>query len=250
MSMFKKIKNQLSTRFYSKNKESEEWCGTICPKIKKILDKNAEMANNCQALPSGKGIFTVLGLRGEYKVDINKYTCSCKACQLIGIPCRHGISCLRGERIKPENVVSPCYSIAAFKKVYGEVIMPCRDPREWEKVNAAPILPPLYEKHVGRPSNKRKKNPVETDEGKLSKHGAVSHCSICRSVDHNKKTCPEKGRQEQQDEARQGEQQEAGQVQQGEAVQGQNSIPRHIAKKAKLPVKRRISSTDQVTITR
>ena len=83
--------------------------------------------------------------------------------------------------------------------------MPCRDPREWEKVNAAPILPPLYEKHVGRPSNKRKKNPVETDEGKLSKHGAVSHCSICRSVDHNKRTCPEKGRQEQQDEARQGE---------------------------------------------
>ena len=144
MSMFKKIKNQLSTRFYSKNKESEEWCGTICPKIKKILDKNAEMANNCQALPSGKGIFTGLGLRGKYKVDINKYTCSCKAWQLTGIPCRHGISCLRGERIKPENVVSPCYSIAAFKKVYGEVIMPCRDPREWEKMNAAPILPPLY----------------------------------------------------------------------------------------------------------
>lgn len=125
MSMFKKIKNQLSTRFYSKNKESEEWCGTICPKIRKILDKNAEMANNCQALPSGKGIFTVLGLRGEYKVDINKYTCSCRAWQLTGIPCRHGISCLRGERIKPEDVVSPCYSIAAFKKVYGEVIMPC-----------------------------------------------------------------------------------------------------------------------------
>ena len=92
MSMFKKIKNQLSTRFYSKNKESEEWSGTICPKFKKLLDKNAEMANNCQALPSGKGIFTVLGLRGEYKVDINKYTCSCKAWQLTGIPCRHGMS--------------------------------------------------------------------------------------------------------------------------------------------------------------
>ncbi|XP_010240776.1 uncharacterized protein LOC104585551 [Brachypodium distachyon] len=39
LSMLEKIKNKLMTRFYSKNKECEEWAGNICPKIRKKLDK-------------------------------------------------------------------------------------------------------------------------------------------------------------------------------------------------------------------
>lgn len=145
-------------------------------------------------------------------VDINKKECSCRAWQVTGIPCMHGISCLKHERIKPEDVVSPCYSLVAFKNSYGEVIMPCRDQREWEKMNGAAISPPVYEKHVGMPSKKRKKFFVETKEGRLSRHGIVSHCSICRSTEHNKRKCPDKRRQGHQTEAGQGEQAEAGQV--------------------------------------
>ena len=110
----KKIKDQLMTRFYSKSREPEEWCGSICPKIRKKLDKNIEFSNNYEALPAAEHLFKVIGLFGEYEVDIKKKECSCRAWQLSGIPCRHGIACLRHENINPEDVVNKCYSIEAF----------------------------------------------------------------------------------------------------------------------------------------
>jgi hypothetical protein len=38
--------NQLMIRFVSKRKEIEDMCGTICPKIRKKLDKNIDFAVN------------------------------------------------------------------------------------------------------------------------------------------------------------------------------------------------------------
>ena len=113
--------------------EPEEWCGTICPKIKKKLDKIIDFSNNYQALPAGQHIFKVIGLYGEYEVNLLKMECTCRAWQLSGIPCRHACACLRHERIKPEEMVHTCYRISAFKVAYAQVIMPCSDPRVWEK---------------------------------------------------------------------------------------------------------------------
>lgn len=74
--------------------------------------------------------------------------------------------------------------------------MPCRDERSWQKVNGIEVRPPQYEKHVGRPSKKRRQNPVEMEEGaKMSRHGTISHCSVCNSTEHNKRKCPNKGQQ-------------------------------------------------------
>uniref|UniRef100_A0A8R7UUS5 SWIM-type domain-containing protein n=1 Tax=Triticum urartu TaxID=4572 RepID=A0A8R7UUS5_TRIUA len=129
------------TRFYSKNVEAEEMCGSICPKIRKKLNKNIDMSNNCTTLPAGQHIFHVKGMIGEYEVNIQKEECSCRAWQLSGIPCRHGAECLRYERIKPEVVVNKCYSIGAFKAAYGKVIMPCSDPRVWPRTNGPPVAP-------------------------------------------------------------------------------------------------------------
>ena len=126
------------TRFYSKNVEAEEMCGSICPKIRKKLNKNIDMSNNCTTLPARQHIFHVKGMIGEYEVNIQKEECSCRAWQLSGIPCRHGAACLRYERIKPEVVVNKCYSIEAFKAAYGKVIMPCSDPRVWPRTNGPP----------------------------------------------------------------------------------------------------------------
>ena len=170
-------------------------CGQICPKIRKKLDKNINMSNNCTALPAGQHIFHVKGMVGEYDVNIQKEECSCRAWQLSGIPCRHGVACLRHERIKPEDVVNKCYSIDAFKAAYGKVIMPCSDPRVWPKTNGPQMLPPNYEKKVGRPGKKRKKNPLEEDNGtRMSRHGIIGHCSVCNQPGHNKRKCPELGR--------------------------------------------------------
>jgi hypothetical protein len=57
------------------------------------------------------------------------------------------------------------------------------------------MRPPKYDKQVGRPSKKRKKNPLEEEDGtRLSRHGVVGHCSVCNGTDHNKRKCPKLGR--------------------------------------------------------
>jgi hypothetical protein len=58
-SMFDKVNNQLMVSHYNKNLESDEWCGPICLKIRKKLDKQVEISNNCFATPTLKGVFHV-----------------------------------------------------------------------------------------------------------------------------------------------------------------------------------------------
>jgi hypothetical protein len=51
MSMLQKIKGQLMTRFYSKQKElTEKWTGPVCPKIRKKLLQNSYFSNMCFVL--------------------------------------------------------------------------------------------------------------------------------------------------------------------------------------------------------
>ena len=59
LSMPQRVKQQLMTRYFSKQKEYEGFVGTICPKIRKKVAKNAEFANVCYALLAGQGIFQV-----------------------------------------------------------------------------------------------------------------------------------------------------------------------------------------------
>ncbi|KAM0861761.1 hypothetical protein ACQ4PT_045688 [Festuca glaucescens] len=190
----KKIMNQLMIRFVSKRKETEDMCGTICPKIRKKLDKNIDFAVNYGASPAVEQLFKVEGLCGEYEVNIQKLECTCRAWQLSGIPCRHACAVFRHERIKPESVVHKCYSIDAFKAAYGQIIMPCSDPKVWPKMNGPAMRPPKFDKQVGRPSKKRRRSALEEEVGtRMSRHGIVGHCSICNSIEHNKRKCPRRG---------------------------------------------------------
>lgn len=149
--------------------------------------------HNCFPRGAGQQIFKVKGITWDYIVNILKRECSCRRWQLTGIPCHHSVSCFRHERISPESMVHTCYSLTAFKNAYCEIIMPCRDQREWEKTNGCLVQPPVYTKHVGRPATKRKKAPEEKN-GKLTRDGTIQHCSVCFSTQHNKRKCPDLGR--------------------------------------------------------
>lgn len=197
LSMLQRIKSQLMTRHYNKQQEvAEKWQDLeVCPKIRKKVAKNAEYANTCYVLPAGQGIFQVQDRHNQYNVDIYGKHCDCRRWDLIGIPCSHAISCLRHERIPQESVLPHCYSIQAFKEAYGFNIWPCNDKRKWVEVGGPEILPPVYEKRVGRPPKARRKAPHEvhrSNGNKLSKHGVTIHCSHCGDSGHNIATCEKK----------------------------------------------------------
>lgn len=66
LSMMERIRTQVMNIIIGKQTEVEKWSGTICPKIKK-LEKNAEMANTCYAIPAGMGMFVSSG-RQEFSM--------------------------------------------------------------------------------------------------------------------------------------------------------------------------------------
>ena len=66
VSMLEKIKNQLMTRFYTKNQEVEEMGGTVCPKIRKKLVKFEDLSNNYFALSAGKGLLLLGSIKLTY----------------------------------------------------------------------------------------------------------------------------------------------------------------------------------------
>jgi len=68
LSMFEKIRGQLMTRYYNKQKELEQMQGSVCPKIRKKVLKNSEYANLCFALPAGAGVFQVQSRDYQYRV--------------------------------------------------------------------------------------------------------------------------------------------------------------------------------------
>ncbi|KAM0832338.1 hypothetical protein ACQ4PT_064967 [Festuca glaucescens] len=197
LSMFERIKGQIMTRNYNKQKEEEKWPGVVCPKIKKRVLKNVELSNNCYADGAGDGLFAVYDMVSstpvDYIVDLKTKTCTCSRWQKSGIPCPHVASVARKDGIDPLSLVDNCYSIEMHKRAYGNIVYPCKDKSEWEKMGGPTILPPSYKKHVGRPTKNRRKAPGEVDcrgGGKrMSRHGVIMHCSHCGRPDHNRNGC-------------------------------------------------------------
>lgn len=89
-------------------------------------------------------------------------------------------------------MVHECYSSASFLKAYGPKIWPTSDKSMWTKVQGHQVMPPVYEKKVGRPPKNRRKQPHEV-EGKfgpkMSKHGTIINCSYCGTEGHNRAGC-------------------------------------------------------------
>jgi hypothetical protein len=59
-------------------------------------------------------------------------------------------------------------------------------------MNGPKVLPPVYEKKVGRPPKSRKKQPFEVpgkDGPKLSRHGITILCTHCLEASHNTNGC-------------------------------------------------------------
>lgn len=68
--------------------------------------------------------------------------------------------------------------------------MPCSGERHWPKKDF-PLNPQPVKVGPGRPKKNRRKDPSEHPKkpGKLTRHCTKMTCNVCKSKDHNKRTC-------------------------------------------------------------
>uniref|UniRef100_A0ACD5V2X7 Uncharacterized protein n=1 Tax=Avena sativa TaxID=4498 RepID=A0ACD5V2X7_AVESA len=180
-------------RILSKQRESENWTGRICPKIRKKIEKFIEWSDPCMVSPGGNHLFSVSSheLERTYSVDMKSRTCDCRRWQLTGIPCHHAIACCRTANINPESLVHSCYTVDTYNKAYGFNLAPLIGRVFWKKTGGVVVHPPLFTKVMGRPKKNRRKAPEEIIKKgvkNFTKAGVTIHCSVCGRSDHNKRT--------------------------------------------------------------
>ncbi|XP_074314199.1 uncharacterized protein LOC141649406 [Silene latifolia] len=196
--MLEDIRTMLMQRLVTKKNEMEQVGGVICPKIQEMLEVEKEKAAYCTPLPSRPILYQVKDGNGggidELKVNLADRTCTCRKWDVTGVPCCHAIAAIFDIHAEAGDFVHEAYRKTTYLRAYNYPIVPCPGERHWPKVDA-PMIPPPIKVGPGRPRKKRRRGPHEDPKrsGKLTKHGLEMTCSVCKSKDHNKRTCPQKG---------------------------------------------------------
>ncbi|KAL8528831.1 hypothetical protein ACS0TY_006330 [Phlomoides rotata] len=81
---------------------------------------------------------------GQYTVDLQQKTCTCRAWQLCGIPCTHAVCAILGENMDPEDFVHQYYSVDMYKEAYKYPIFGISYDVLWDPTMYIPPLPPNF----------------------------------------------------------------------------------------------------------
>ncbi|XP_077249298.1 uncharacterized protein LOC143888772 [Tasmannia lanceolata] len=142
---------------------------------------------SCQytAYRVGTHEFKVKSLETTDSVDLITRTCSCRAFQTYGLPCRHAITAINITDFDPYDYCDECFDVERYRNTCAEVVHATLDRTQWHE-SPEPlmtILPPLAKRPPGRPRTRR------TDR-KL-KGGLHYKCTRYRQFGHNRRSCKE-----------------------------------------------------------
>ena len=149
-----------------------------------------ERVFKCEVQWNGEVGFEVKEGKYTHTVNIEKKSCTCRAWNITGLPCPHGMTAIYHKKLNLEDSCSEWYKKDRFLKTYGNVLHPVRSNTLWTRTGMPCLKPPDFKKKVGRPQRCRRKDPEEPkSSGKLSRKGIAMKCSKCHQFGHNKVGC-------------------------------------------------------------
>ncbi|OVA13523.1 Phox/Bem1p [Macleaya cordata] len=180
------IRGKIMELIYERRLESSQWITRLTPSMEENLQKETLKAHSLEVLFSPGSTFDVRG-DAVYSVDIDRWDCTCKEWQIMGLPCCHAIAVFECIGRNPYDYCSRYFTTESYRVTYSESINPVPNiERLVEKDSAQAIVkvtPPPTRRLPGRPKMKR----VVTQE--LVKRQL--QCSKCKCLGHNKTTCKE-----------------------------------------------------------
>ncbi|KAL0332737.1 UNVERIFIED_CONTAM: hypothetical protein Scaly_2175200 [Sesamum calycinum] len=147
LTMLEWIREYLMRRLQeNREKASKKWKDTLCPKIKKLLQKNVDKIGDCIPIKANDRHYQISCYDGnQYSVDLEMRTCTCRIWQLSGIPCKHACSAIFNQNLQPEDMVHPYYNVDTYKQVYEHAILPISGQTLWNETGLVPPLPPNFD---------------------------------------------------------------------------------------------------------
>ncbi|KAK9997845.1 hypothetical protein SO802_017448 [Lithocarpus litseifolius] len=190
LSMLEWIRVRLMSRLYVKKIGIEKYGGRLCPSIQGKLEKLKLECKSFCAMPSGRFVYEVASERERHVVDLVGRTCSCRAWDLTGIPCKHGVAAIFVNREMPEDYTHPCYYKDAYVETYKTPIPPMPGQSEWVSSGQPKPVAPIIYKPPCRPPMKRKRDADEPrNPYKVSRANKPVRCGRCQQEGHNARGC-------------------------------------------------------------
>ncbi|XP_075661160.1 uncharacterized protein LOC142630989 [Castanea sativa] len=186
------IKLYLMTRFQENKEKGVRLDSNICAKVMKRLHKEKLAANRWLACWVGQTQFEVKNGLQSFTVDLATEHCSCRKCDISGIPYAYAISCIFFNKQDAEQYVHPCYHVSTYKACYEPIISPINGQNMWRPSGVTLVQPPIKRRPLGRPKKKRAREPNEPTSRRA---GISKQCKACDqqnqgSLSHTRCTLP------------------------------------------------------------
>ncbi|XP_074373472.1 uncharacterized protein LOC141713798 [Apium graveolens] len=185
------IRLQVMERIYKKIDWMSGLQTQICPRIINKLNYSIERTRFCKSTWTGGSDCEVRDIDGgQWVVDKDRNTCSCRRWELTGISCSHGCTAIFSMNERAEEKVDACYKKELYIEAYSQLLKPMKGSLYWPKTEFPDILPSKARRMPGRPKKYRRREQGEDGAcTKLSKKGVLMRCSQCMVAGHNKITC-------------------------------------------------------------
>ncbi|KAJ7976276.1 Transposase, mutator type [Quillaja saponaria] len=195
ITMVDEIRVYIMGKMTESREKMSRYEGPICPKAQDRLEK-AKLESRFW-VPTWVGdpncsMFEVCCKPEKYVVDLSEHTCSCRAWDSTGIPCKHAIAAIGYNNLAPESFVHQYFSKEIFERTYEPFIHPVNGQNLWPKTDNDPIEPPILSRPPGRPKKNRNKGEEEEpaiNPYKLKRKYGVIKCHKCGGTGHNSRYC-------------------------------------------------------------
>jgi hypothetical protein len=162
---------------------AETWTSYMCLEEEDKLQKICEKASTLIVMPASTEIFEVIS-HNKVTVDLSRRTCTCRAWDVLRIPCKHACAAITFMRRDVYQYTDWFMSVEAFKRSYAHIIYPIPD---YDMPTFTPdsveILPPITKRRRGRSKTRRINN--------RSQNTRPVTCSWCHIQGHNRSICAE-----------------------------------------------------------
>ena len=201
ITMLEDIRKYVMNRIVAKRSYAMKWKTDFGPNIVSKIEKEKLKSGKWQVDWNGAASHEVYWdnpisqIKESFDVRISTMTCSCQKWDKTGIPCQHAIAAIVFHGENPLSYVSEWFKKDMYLRAYQFTINPVRGRRFWPISEEGQLMPPISKRMPGRPSKKRRREPLEgkgKSTVKISRQGRVFKCGICHGEGHNKRCCPKK----------------------------------------------------------
>ncbi|KAI5425507.1 hypothetical protein KIW84_031348 [Lathyrus oleraceus] len=162
-------------------------------KIQLVIEKNKKQAQGWSPTWHGDDNLSIFGVTNgieTYCVDLKKEACSCRKCDLSGIPCCHVIACIWNIKKQLEDYVTACYRKSTFMDTYSNIVYSTNEPQLWLVDDLNIMAPPVMRRVMGRQKKQRNKmNDEPRNPHILPSRFLTVKCAKCGAMGHNKRSC-------------------------------------------------------------